>query len=69
MVKEVGELELGEGLSEEKLQEPGENGNGWIRMRESAPKGGPGCPYIEFGVRLKKGGSPDRRVVSLREEA
>jgi hypothetical protein len=35
MVEEVGELELelGEGLSEEKLQEPGENENDRMRLR------------------------------------
>ena len=51
MVKEVGELELGDGLPEGKLQEPLYG----VRMSESEsnPQDGcPGCPYIEFGARV-----------------
>jgi hypothetical protein len=51
-VEEVGELELGEGLSEGKLREHGDNGD-VVRMRVSSPpRGGPDCPYIESGARF-----------------
>jgi hypothetical protein len=52
MVEEVGELELGKGLPEGKLREPGDNGD-VVRMRVSSPsRGGPGCPYIESRARF-----------------
>jgi hypothetical protein len=50
MVKEVGELELGDGLPKRKLQEPFYG----VRMSEleSDPQDGcPDCPYIEFRAR------------------
>jgi hypothetical protein len=55
MVKEVGELELEEGLPKEKLREPGGNENDRMRLRiEDAPKEGLGCPYIESGTKLQR---------------
>jgi len=50
MVKEVGDLELGDGLSEGKLQKAFYG----VRMNGSEldPQDEcPGCPYIEFGAR------------------
>jgi hypothetical protein len=55
MVKEVGELELGEGLPKGKLREPSGNENDRMRLRiEDAPKGAPICPYIESEVKLQR---------------
>ena len=50
MVEEVGDLELGDGLPEGKLQEPFYD----VRMNklELDPQDGcPGCTYIEFEAR------------------
>ena len=50
MVEEIGELEIGDGLPEGKLQEPFYD----VRMSESEsnPQDGcPGFPYIEFRVK------------------
>ena len=67
MVEEVGDLKLGDGLPEGKLQEPfyGVRMSEWVRSL----RGVPWLPlYRVRGQGLyKAGGSPDRRVVSLRE--
>ena len=52
MVEEVGELELGDGLSKGKLREPRENGD---VLDEDASKGGPWLPlYRVRGQVIKK---------------
>jgi hypothetical protein len=61
MVEEIGELELGDGLLEEKLREPDENGE-CVELSLWLPL------YRVWGqVSYKEGGSPDRGVMSLRE--
>jgi hypothetical protein len=68
MIEEVGELELRDELPEGKLQEPSGVKNEWEDVR--CQEGCPGSPYIEFEARActKEEGSPERRIVSLREE-
>ena len=46
MVEEIGELEIGDGLPEGKLQEPFYD----VRMSLDPQDGCPGYPYIEFGA-------------------
>ena len=66
MVEEVGDLELEDELPEGKLQEPLYG----VRMRDGSNCFG-WVPWLDLyrvqGQGVYKGGSPDRRVVSLRE--
>jgi hypothetical protein len=69
MMKEVGELELGDGLPEGKLRELGENGDLMI----DASKGHDALATLIYRVQgqvtYKERGSPDQGVASLREGA
>ena len=63
MVDEVGELELGNGLPKVKLQEP------YYAVEKMSSRWMPWLPlYRAWGQSVyKEEGSPDRRVMSLRE--